>query len=409
MEILAAQPILRWFAPPELARPDLRRGAHALWIVSWPFLGIVLALLGVGVLVEPHTLARRAVTITAVGGVVLILHALSRVGRPVLASWILVTALSVIVTQRAWITGGIHAPVAVFYAIFVVMASVLIGTRGSFTTAAVCMMGAIVLTAGTLLEWVTPRPGAGSPFAAFVFAILAIGLALVVETLVAFRARRDRFSLAAVQMFVHDMRSPLQVLLMHLELLREETRDERARDVEGAIGGATMLHRMANTLLDLSRFEAGRMPVDRSLTDLSALANAVVTGMRVLQPARDIAVDTRGDVTCHCDRELMRRVVENLLSNAMKHTPVSGRVRVVISSTQDKACISVHDEGPGVPPERRARIFAPYSAYAVRSAGAESWGLGLAFCRLAVEAQGGAIRIEDARPHGSVFIVELPR
>src|SRR5688572_4066288 len=308
---LAALPVVRWFAPPELARPDLRRGAHALWIVSWPFLGVVSVLLGIGVLVVPHTLARRTVTITAVCVVVLQLHAVSRAGRPVLASWMLVTGLAVIVTQRAWITGGIHAPVAVFYAIFIVMASVLIGTRASVATAAVCVIGSLVLTAGTLLEWVTPRPGAGSPLAAFVFAILAIGLALVLETLVAFRARRDALSLAAVQMFVHDMRSPLQVLLMHLELLREEIRDERARDVDGAIGGATRLHRMANTLLDLSRLEAGRMPVERSLTDLSALATAVVNGMRVLQPARDIAIETRGDATCLCDRELTRRVVEN--------------------------------------------------------------------------------------------------
>ena len=63
-----------------------------------------------------------------------------------------------------------------------------------------------------------------------------------------------------------------------------------------------------------------------------------------------------------------------------------------------------------MPPEKRSRIFEPYSAEGLRSAaGYESSGLGLAFCRLAVEAQGGAIRIEDGTPSGSVFIVELPR
>ena len=202
----------------------------------------------------------------------------------------------------------------------------------------------------------------------------------------------------------------MQVLIAHLELLRGEIRGESVKDVEGAIDGARALHRMTNSFLDLSRLEAGRMPVRRSVTDVSALAHSVVTAVRVLQPARDIAVETRGDSACNCDPELTRRIIENLVSNAMKHTQIEGRVRVVISGSRDRACIAVHDDGPGVPPEKRTRIFEPYSAEGLRSAtGHESSGLGLAFCRLAVEAQGGAIRIEDGAPRGSVFVVELPR
>src|SRR5262245_45012926 len=102
---------LGWLAPPELPRLDLRRRARALWLVSWPFFAVVLLVLGIAGLLEPATLARRAVTIASVGTLVTFLHAISRAGRPVLASWILVLGLSAIVTQRAWITGGIHAPV----------------------------------------------------------------------------------------------------------------------------------------------------------------------------------------------------------------------------------------------------------------------------------------------------------
>src|SRR5688572_7774328 len=121
------QPIVRWFEPPELVRPDLRSHARALWVVSWPFFAVVTVVLGIAVLVEPNTLARRVTTVAAVGALIAILHSISRAGRPVLASWILVIGLSVIVTQRAWITGGIHAPVAVFYVLFIVMASLLMG------------------------------------------------------------------------------------------------------------------------------------------------------------------------------------------------------------------------------------------------------------------------------------------
>ena len=407
---LNPQSIVSWFAPPELPHPDLRRLARALWIVSWPFFAVVTVGLGMAVLAEPHTLARRATTIAAVGALITILHTLSRAARPMLASWILVVGLSVIVTERAWITGGIHAPVAVFYVLFIVMAGVLIGVRGALVTAAVCFLGAIVLTAGTSLGWLTPRPGAGSPLGGLAFVVLTIGLALVLQALMTLRPRPDGLDLEAAQMLVHDMRSPMQILLAHLEVLRDDSRGEQVTHVEGAMGGVTALYLLTNSLLDIKRLEAGRMPVQRSVTDLAALARSVVTTVRILQPARHIAVETHGEPGCSCDPELTRRIIENLVSNAMKHTEVDGRVRVVISGSRDRASIAVHDEGPGVPWERRTRIFEPYSAAGLRSAsGHESSGLGLAFCRLAVAAQGGAIRIEDGTPRGSVFVVELPR
>ncbi|HEY2164812.1 MAG TPA: hypothetical protein VGH04_12510, partial [Gemmatimonadaceae bacterium] len=118
---MTSHSIVRWFAPPELARPDLRQRARSLWIASWPFFAVVAVGLGIAVLVEPQTAARRATTIGAVGGLMAALHATSRAGRPVLASWMLVTGLSVIVTQRAWVTGGIHAPVGVFYVLFIIL------------------------------------------------------------------------------------------------------------------------------------------------------------------------------------------------------------------------------------------------------------------------------------------------
>ena len=405
---MTPQPILQWFAPPKLARADLRHRARALWIVSWPFFAVVTVLLGIAVLVEPETLVRRATTIAAVGGLMTVLHVMSRAGRPVLASWILVIGVSVIVTQRAWITGGIHAPVAVFYILFIITAGVLLGARGAAATAAVCTLGAIVLAAGTALGWLTPRHGAGSPLGAFVLVVLAIALALIVQALVTFRPRREGLDVDAVQLLVSDLRSPLQALLSNLELLRRDLRDENAQDVDAALGVVQTLRRVTNSLLDVSKLEAGRMPIRRSGTDLSALAHSVVSGVRNGQPACDIAVETLGGSMCNCDPELTRRIIENLVSNAMKVTTIGGRVRVVIADARRGASIAVTDEGPAVSPEQRARIFEPYCADRPQRTADES-GLGLAFCRLAAEAHGGAIRIENGTPRGNVFVVELPR
>ena len=406
---MTSQSIFRWFAPADFPCPDLTRRARALWIVSWPFFSVVVVVLAIAVLVEPHTLGRRATTIAAVGTLITLLHAISRAGRPALASWILVIGLSLIVTQRAWITGGIHAPVAVFYVIFIVMAGVLLGTRGGFVTAAVCFVGAMVLTLGTAMGWLTPRPGAGPALGGLVFVILAIGLALVLQALTNFSPKRESLGLNA-QMVVHDMRSPILALLARLELLRGGVPPEVAKDVEGAIDGATSLNRIATTLLDISRLESGRMPVRRSNTDLSMLAQSVVATAQRLQPTRSIVVEVYGDPVCNCDSDLTRRILENLVTNAIKHTSIDGAVRVVISGSSATIQISVSDEGLGVPPEARKRIFEPYAVAGTQAgAGYESFGLGLAFCKLAAEAQGGVIRIEDGVPRGSVFSVELPR
>ena len=402
--------IFEWFSPPKLARADLRHRARSLWIVSWPFFAVITMLLGIAVLIEPDTLVRRATTVVAVGGLMTVLHMTSRAGRPVLASWVLVTGLSVIVTQRAWITGGIHAPVAVFYVLFIVMACVLLGARGAVATAALSTLGAIVLAVGTSLGWLTPRPGAGSALGGFLFVVLSIGLALVVSALVALGHRREGLDVDAVQLLVDDIRSPMQVLVSHLEVLRRELRGESVKDVEAALSGVRSLRRMTNSLLDVSRLEAGRMPIRRCVTDLSALAQAIVSAVRIAQPTCDIAVETRRDSMCDCDPELTRRVIENLVSNAMKVTTLGGRVRVVIAGSEQRVSVAVTDEGPTVPPEQRARIFEPYRVdRQQRAAADESSGLGLAFCRLAVEAQGGSIRIEDGTTRGNAFVVELPR
>ena len=401
--------ILDWFAPPDLSSADLRRRARALWIVSWPFFAVVALTLGLGVIVEPQTLSRRATTVVAVGGLVAILHVISRRGNPRLASWLLVIGLTLIVTQRAWMTGGIHAPVSTFYVIAIIIGGALLGPYGGAVTAATSIAGAIALTIGESMQWLAARPNAGSPLAAFLFVMLTIGLAIVVQSVITSWPREERLGADAVQMLVHDMRSPLHVTLAHLEMMREDASGEQAEHIEGAIGGATAISRMATNLLDVSRLEAGRLPVHQSRVDLTILANEVVESFRVLQPSRGIVVLGSGEAVAHCDLELTRRVMENLLSNAIKHGPDDGVVMVVLSKGDAVVRLAVQDEGPGIPADRRDIIFEPFNAQALRTrTGYESSGLGLAFCRLAVQAQGGAIWVEDAKPRGTAFLVELP-
>jgi len=357
-----ASPVLRWFAPPSLLTAEDTRRARILWTVAWPFLAVVAATLAMAVALEPATLGRRVVTVTAVALLVATLHEVSRRGRTVLACWMLVVGLTLLVTQRAWITGGIHAPVEVFYALFVMTAGGLLGRRASSITGLLCFACACFLTGAEMLGLLTPPVGADPPLGSLVFVMLAIGMALVLQNVMT------------------DQQSGTERRDGTLMLLGHDTPPEP------------------------------RMTVKWATLDVSAMARGVVSAMGALRPDRSIEVTGDARVTCRCDAEILRHILETLVSNAIKHTPATGSVRLDVRTLPRRVRIAVLDEGPGIPAELRRRIFArqgvasPDMSHEDRPAG-----LSLALCKLAVESHGGTIRIEDVQPRGIAFVVELPR
>lgn len=211
------------------------------------------------------------------------------------------------------------------------------------------------------------------------------------------------------RMIVHDMRSPLATLILQLGLLQMDVSGETATAVEDAIVVARQLNDLANTLLDVSRLEEGKMPVKKAPVDVAQLAGEVGAALSHMESGRVITLVAVGPVMASCDAGLVRRVIENLVSNGIKHTPPGAKLTIEVRSLPNRVRIAVRDEGPGVPAEARQRIFEKFGAVAVRKDSTyHSVGLGLAFCKLAVEAQGGTIGVEDAVPHGSIFAFELP-
>lgn len=212
-----------------------------------------------------------------------------------------------------------------------------------------------------------------------------------------------------VHMIVHDMRSPLAVMIANLGLMRTRCDGDLAEMLDDVHHAANGLNRMANTLLDVSRLEEGKMPLDLSLCDLSTLAAEVRDSLASLDAARYIGLSVPGSIYITCDAGLVRRVLENLVSNAIKHTPTGGRLQIEIEAREDRARVAVRDEGPGIDPSFRDMIFDKFATATARNGrGYHSAGLGLAFCKLAVQAHGGAIFVETSSPRGSVFTFELP-
>jgi two-component system, sensor histidine kinase and response regulator len=215
-----------------------------------------------------------------------------------------------------------------------------------------------------------------------------------------------------VHLIVHDMRSPLSVIMGNLEYIQMLLADAPSTDIADAVDAAAKgvrnLTGMTNDLLDVSKLEEGKMPLKLESCDVVALAREVAEGISKLDPTRTITVDGDAPVRASCDAGIVRRIFQNLLSNAIKHTPDGSSVRVTAAEARDKIRVSVIDSGRGVPPEAREKIFEKFGAVETRTDRKyHSVGLGLAFCKLAVEAHGGKIGVDGGEKGGSVFWFEL--
>ncbi len=236
-----------------------------------------------------------------------------------------------------------------------------------------------------------------------------LDLSLSFERLASLEKLRDDL----VHMVVHDMRSPLTVLAGHLQLLRDSAlarlSEEEMEDLSAAERATDVVKHMANELLDVSRLEEGKLPLRREEHNLAALAVAVVKSLGHLAQERVIDLDVQVAATVPYDAGLVHRVLENLLSNALKHTPSGEKLRVSVAADAQRVRVEVADSGPGVPTEARQRIFEKFTTLERATPTTQhSAGLGLAFCKLAVEAHGGAIGVEPGLPRGSIFWFELP-
>ena len=218
-----------------------------------------------------------------------------------------------------------------------------------------------------------------------------------------------------VHMVVHDMRTPLTAIygfLQTLETLEGESLSDQGREfVRTALASTEDLVEMVSSLLDMSKMEAGEMKLDLTQCELLAIAGEALAKVEPLKGGRQLLLSGAHEpVTVMADADLIARVFQNLLGNALKFTPDNGRVTVSIEPGADSARVLVQDTGPGIPPEYRERIFEKF--FQVENpAGKQrySTGLGLAFCKLAVEAHGGEVGVDSEEGRGSTFWFTLPR
>jgi len=218
-----------------------------------------------------------------------------------------------------------------------------------------------------------------------------------------------------VHMIVHDMRTPLTSVLGGLETVEagRPNADQQQELLTNARRDSEALLRMVNRLLDISRMEAGEMELSLTEFSVADLVDEVAARMGRLAATKSVRINIERpaeELTVVADRLAMRRVLDNLLGNAVKFAPEGGRVTVAMASDDDGgAHISVADDGPGIPADLHDKIFDKFFRAQVNEASAgPSTGLGLAFCKLAVEAHGGKIWVASEPGHGAEFHFTIP-
>ncbi len=211
---------------------------------------------------------------------------------------------------------------------------------------------------------------------------------------------------------VHDLKNPLAAIAANVQFLQEldSVRDDvDAREMmEDALDSTRRLNRMLVNLLDLERLESAELPLRRTTTDLALVAARITNDNRATARAygATLVATATGGQFATIDEDLTVRAVDNLVENALRHAK---HVTVELAASSDAVLVSVRDNGPGIPPELRDRLFDRYVQVVAPGAASRgsNRGLGLTFVQLVARAHGGDVTVDSTPGEGTTFRLRL--
>jgi two-component system, sensor histidine kinase and response regulator len=211
------------------------------------------------------------------------------------------------------------------------------------------------------------------------------------------------------QMIIHDLKNPLTGIKANLEIVGMEELNDTQECLEAAQRSSDLLYNMIQDLLDISKLEEEKLNLILESVTMPDLADAARSEVEAPANAEDkeIKLDIpEGLPAINMDRQLIYRVISNLLLNAIKHTGRGGVITLRAGIQGDVIQIDVADTGHGIPQDYLEAIFEKFGQ--VESRSRTGTGLGLTFCKMAVEAHGGKIWVESVEGEGSTFSFTLP-
>ncbi|MBN1246312.1 MAG: GAF domain-containing protein, partial [Anaerolineae bacterium] len=222
-----------------------------------------------------------------------------------------------------------------------------------------------------------------------------------------------------IDMLVHDLRSPLSLVMASLGMLQEASDHQDGEQIDRLLSiaqrSSDRILTLIDQLLDISQLERGQLPMKLESTAVDGLLREVSSRYLPVAAAHGIAFDSRADEglpMVFVDRALIVRVLSNLVDNALKFTPDGGDVTIWSTPDEEdssgKIRIAVRDTGPGIPVESWPQLFEKFQQVPNIRGRRRGTGLGLPFCRLVVEAHGGKIWVDSRVGEGSTFLFTLP-
>lgn len=209
-----------------------------------------------------------------------------------------------------------------------------------------------------------------------------------------------------IAFLVHDLKNPVHAIELNAQrVARDPGATDRGRNAAAQIQSDTRaLARMIGNLLDLSKDDEGGLAPKLERVALTPLVTEIATAMEVRARTANVTLEVEtASLAVKADADLVRRVIENIADNAIRHAPEDSVVRIAARPVGSAVEIRITDAGAGIPEALRAQVF---ERFVRGTTGRPGHGLGLAFCKVATVAQGGAIWIEDGHP-GTIFVVRL--
>ena len=209
----------------------------------------------------------------------------------------------------------------------------------------------------------------------------------------------------------HQLRTPVSIIrtTAQVTLAKDQRSETEYRESTTIVAEqSARLTRLVDAMFLLARGDAGGRTLRTAAIYLDELVGECIRGLGAIAADRQVRLESAGDVDVQlfADEELLRQMLLNLLDNAIRHTRPGGTVRTTIAAKADHVAIAVEDEGPGIAPADRERIF---QRFVRLHAGSDGAGLGLPLARWIVEAHGGSLTLDASGPGGSRFAVRLPR
>jgi signal transduction histidine kinase len=230
--------------------------------------------------------------------------------------------------------------------------------------------------------------------------------------------RANAFKSEILGTVAHDLKNPLSVILGRTEMLTEMisraafSPENIKAQVNHIRDSANRMTSMVNNLIADAMADALDINVRPELVDVTALVNEIATANQPLAEGKRqvITVSAPADCPTTCDADRIREAIENLVSNAIKYSPIGGHIELLVGRIDGETQVRVRDEGAGLSPEDRTRLFERFQRLSAKPTGGESsTGLGLSIAKRIVELHGGTIHAESAGPgRGTTFTMRLP-